>query len=93
MLTDTQVVVTRTGFLQNLYCVSSAAPGGSDAMVYSARINAVNTALTCTISAAATTCNSGATSAAVTAGDQLSLEMNPSANETLQHLCGVEVNF
>ena len=93
LLTDTQVMVTRTGVLQNLYCLSSTAPGGTDAMVYTARVNAANTGLTCTISATATTCNSGASSAAISAGDRLSLEVNPTAAETLQHMCGVEVNF
>ena len=74
LVTDTPVVVTRTGFLQNLYCLSSAAPGGSDTMVYTARVDGVNSALTCTIVGAATTCNSAATSAPISAGDRLSLK-------------------
>ncbi len=84
---------TRTGVVQNLYCGVSDPPGGTDTLVYTVRAGGVATAVTCTITGAATTCNNTVNSGAISAGQTISISYNPSADETLLTICSVEVDY
>jgi hypothetical protein len=87
------VKVTRTGTVKNLYCgvTTGLPPGGSDTVVFTVRIEGVNTGVTCTITGTQFECNNTANTAAITAGQRLSLQGNPSADETHGVICSVEV--
>jgi len=70
------------GTFSNLRAVSDYPPGGATTGIVTLRKNAVNTALTCTITSAATTCSDTANSVSVVAGDRLIWAINQSAGGT-----------
>jgi hypothetical protein len=63
---------------QNLAVRVTAAPGVGNSITVTLRVDGADTALTCTISGAATTCNSAAATASIPAASQLSFELTPS---------------
>jgi hypothetical protein len=87
-------VSTRTGVIQRLYCVNQTAPGASQTVVYTVRIEEVNTALTCTMSgASATTCSDTSNTAAITAGELVSINYDPSADIASLNMCALEIAY
>ncbi len=53
----------------------TAAPSGSHSRQFTLRDDGADTAVTCTISGSATTCNSGAATATIAAGSDLSFKI------------------
>jgi hypothetical protein len=86
-------IIPRAALLRNLSCAVSSAPGGSDTAVFTAKVNTAATGVTCTITGAATTCADTTNTAAVTAGGQVSILYDPSADETYSVTCSVEVAY
>lgn len=83
-------IATRASVIHNLYCYLSTAPGGSDTVIITARIAGSDSALTCTISAAGQTCNDTSNSAAVVAGNGLSVKEVSSAGTAAGLVCSFE---
>ncbi len=83
-------LATRAGSLRNLYCALGTAPGGADTVVVTARIAGVDSVLTCTISAAGTTCNDTSNTPSVTAGQAVSIKAVSSAGTAADLTCSLE---
>lgn len=64
---------------RNFYASVDTAPAGSDTVTFTLRVNAIDTSVTCVISAAATACNDTTHTAAVTAGQLWSVKAVSSA--------------
>lgn len=89
----TEVVLskaTRAGSLRNLYCDLGTAPGGSDTVVATVRVAGVDSLLTCTVSAAATSCSDTSDTPAVTAGQRVSIKAVSSAGTAADLTCSLE---
>lgn len=84
-------IVPRAGTAQKLYCHIATAPGGADTVVITARKNAADQALTCTITGAATACNDTTNTFAVSAADRLSMKLASSAGTAATISCTFEV--
>ena len=84
-------IVPRAGTAQKLYCHIATAPGGADTVVITARKNAADQALTCTITGAATACNDTSNTFAVSAADRLSMKLASSAATAASISCTFEV--
>ncbi len=56
----------------SLTAVVDLAPGGSTPITFTLRVNGADSAVTCVLGTAATTCNSGVSSVALSAGDRIS---------------------
>ena len=84
-------IVPRAGTAQKLYCHIATAPGGADTVVITARNNAADQALTCTITGAATACNDTTNTFAVSAADRLSMKLASSAGTAATISCTFEV--
>lgn len=69
----TQVISTRTGTIQRLFVLLNAATAAGTTFVVTVRKNGVGTAVTCTVASEGTSCNDTANTAAITAGDLLSI--------------------
>lgn len=80
-----------TATVANLYVVLGSAPGGSDSVTYTLRLNGADTPITCQISAAAKTCNDTTHSVNVAAGDLLDWKLVSSNTLTLSHVIGATV--
>jgi hypothetical protein len=72
---ETQVPVPVAGTIQHLYAQISSATAAGTSWTITVRKNGANTPVTCTIASPATTCNSGALSAAFAAGDLISVQV------------------
>lgn len=72
-------VVSPAGTLKDLQVSLKVAPGGSASWTFTLYKNAAPSAITCQVSAAATTCTDLVNSVAVVAGDTLSFESVPSS--------------
>lgn len=83
-------LATRAGNLRNLYCDLGTAPGGADTVIVTARIAGADSALTCTISAAATSCSDTSNTPAVTAGQRTSIKAVSSAGTAADITCSLE---
>lgn len=81
---------TRAGTARNLYCDLGTAPGGADTVIVTARINGADSAVTCTITGAATTCSDTSNTAAVSAGHRLGLKAVSSAGTAADLTCSFE---
>lgn len=84
-------VAPRAGYGRNLRCFLGVAPGGADTVVVTVRKNSADSALTCTISAAATTCSDTTNTFAVSAGNRLSISSVSSAGTASDLTCSFEV--
>ena len=84
-------IVPRAGTAQKMYCHIATAPGGADTVVITARKNAADQALTCTITGAATDCNDTTNTFAVVAADRLSMKLASSAGTAATISCTFEV--
>ena len=84
-------IVPRAGTAQKLYCHLATAPDGADTVVITARKNAADQALTCTITGAATACNDTSNTFAVSAADRLSMKLASSAATAATISCTFEV--
>lgn len=84
-------LATRATNSRNLYCFVGTAPGGADTVVVTARENASDMTLTCTITGAATTCNDTSNSFASVAGDRLSIKAVSSAGTAADITCTFEM--
>lgn len=82
---------TRTATARSLYCELGTAPGGADTVVFTVRAAAVDSALTCTITGAATSCSDTSNTAAVTAAQALSVKAVSSAGTAADALCSFEL--
>lgn len=82
---------TRAGSARNLYCDLGTAPGGADTAVFTVRVAGSDTALTCTITGAATTCSDTSNTPAATAGQRLSVKAVSSAGTAADATCSFEV--
>lgn len=76
---NTRRLTVFAGTAKNLYCVLSAVPHAGSTWTYTVRKNGSDTAVTCAINDASTTCNDTANTVAVAAGDTLSLKHSDSA--------------
>lgn len=89
----TEVVLgkaTRSGSLRNLYCDLGTAPGGADSVVATVRIAGADSALTCSITAAGTSCSDTSNTPAVTAGQRVSIKAVSSAGTAADLTCSLE---
>ncbi|MCH9836392.1 hypothetical protein K0U83_12055 [bacterium] len=90
--TETELLVApRAGTVRNLRCHLGVAPGGADTVINTVRVNAVDSITTCTISAANTTCADTTNTAAVAAGNRLSVMSVSSAGTASDIACSFEV--
>lgn len=91
--TDIRMVMPVAGVLRNLYVVALAAPGAAQTFTYTARINAVDSTITCALSgAAATTGNDTTHTGTVAAGDVVTVKLVTSAGAAVtRHAIGVEL--
>ena len=90
--TETELLVApRAGTIRNLRCHLGVAPGGADTVINTVRVNAVDSITTCTISAANTTCADTTNTAAVAAGNRLSVMSVSSAGTASDIACSFEV--
>lgn len=91
----TQTLVTRTGTIQRLFVRMSAALTAGTTMAVTARKNGVDTAVTCTVASAGTTCSDVANTAAITAGDLLSISYTETGGGTDEGFmaAAIEVGF
>jgi hypothetical protein len=90
--TETELLVApRVGTVRNLRCHLGVAPGGADTVINTVRVNAVDSITTCTISAANTTCADTTNTAAVAAGNRLSVMSVSSAGTASDIACSFEV--
>ena len=90
--TETELLVApRAGTVRNLRCHLGIAPGGADTVINTVRVNAVDSITTCTISAANTTCADTTNTAAVAAGNWLSIKSVSSAGTASDLACTFEV--
>lgn len=85
--TDISIPIPVAGTLRNLSAAASVAPGAAQTFTYTARKNAADTSLTCTISgAAATSASDTSHSPTVAAGDLLAVKVVVSGGgATAQH--------
>lgn len=92
--TGNVLVSTRTGTLRNLYCNTGSGGPGADTMVFVARIEKADTAVTCTAGGGVSPrCSSASTAfAPITAGQEISISVDASAVETFGVICSVEVD-
>lgn len=81
----------RAGTARNLYCKLGTAPGGSDTVTVTVRKNGSDQAVTCVISAAATTCNDTSHTFGVVAADRMSIKAVSTATTAADLTCGIEV--
>ncbi len=80
---DVQIVAPRAGTLTNLYARHTNATTSAD-VVYTVRVNSVNSDLACTIAGGASAGNNTADEVAVNAGDRISITVQaPSTTPTL----------
>ncbi len=84
---------TRTAAIRRMFCYLGTAPGGSDTVVFTARVSASDSALTCTISAAGQTCNSSSLSDVDAAGNGLSIKAVSSAGTAADATCSFEETY
>lgn len=84
-------VAPRAGYGRNLRCFLGVAPGGADTVVVTVRKNSADSALTCTMSAAATTCSDTTNNFTVSAGNRLSISSVSSAGTASDLTCSFEV--
>lgn len=82
---------TRAGNLGHLYCDLGTAPGGSDTVVFTARIAGSDSTLTCTITGAGTTCSDTSHTPAATAGQRISVSAVSSAGTAADATCSFEL--
>lgn len=83
-------LATRSSNLKRLYCRLDTAPGGADTVVITARKNAVDQALTCTITGAATTCNDTSNTVPLAAADRVSTKAVSSGLLAAGLVCSME---
>lgn len=81
---------TRAGTLRALYCNLGTAPGGVATVVVTVRVAAADSALTCTITGAATSCNDTSHTPSVSAGQSLSVKAVSSAGTAADLICAFE---
>lgn len=75
-----QGIETTSRTISNLYISQGPAPGTGNSAVYTLRVNGADTAVTCTISNTASTCNDTTHSASITAGQTWSIKSVQSAS-------------
>lgn len=85
------LISPRAGTARNLRCYLGTAPGGADTVSITARLNGADTTTTCTITGAGQTCSDASNTAAVSAGDRVSLKAVSSAGTAADLTCSVEV--
>lgn len=85
-------LATRAGSLRSLRCALGTAPGGSDTVIVTARIAGSDSALTCTITGAGTTCSDTSNTPAATAGQAVSLKAVSSAGTAADLTCSAELS-
>lgn len=85
------LISPRAGTARNLRCYLGTAPGGADTVSITARLNGADTTTTCTITGAGQTCSDASNTAAVSAGDRVSLKAVSSAGTASDLSCSIEV--
>lgn len=76
-------ITSATGTVSNLHVkISPSSPGTGKSYAFTFRANQVDTALTCTIADAATTCSDTTHSVSINAGDKVSISQTPSGTPT-----------
>lgn len=85
------LIAPRAGTARNLRCYLGTAPGGADTVIITARLNGADTTTTCTITGAGQTCSDASNTAAVSAGDRVSLKAVSSAGTASDLSCSIEV--
>lgn len=83
-------LATRSTTLKRLYCRLGTAPGGADTVIVTARKNAADQILTCTITAAAATCNDTSNTVSLAAADRVSIKAVSSAGTAADLTCSME---
>lgn len=73
-------VLPVAGLIDHMYMQSNVAPGGSASYTFTVEKNGADAAVTCTVSAAATTCNDLSNSVAFAAGDTVSIKSVPASS-------------
>ncbi len=87
----TEMLVTRSGTIQNLYIKLRGSPGTGKSYAFTVRKNGADTALTATVSDTSTIANDTANSFTVVAGDRLTMKIVPSGTpSTIPGAFGVE---
>lgn len=82
-----------TGTFKKLYVQVGTVPGGSETQTLTLNVNGSDTSITCTISAAAGSCNDTAHTAAITAGQLYSVKVVSSGGAaTTQYMWGAELD-
>lgn len=76
---------------RNLYCEVSTAPGGADTVAVTVRAAGSDTAVTCSIAAAATVCSDLSHTAALTAGQAVSIKAVTSGGAAADVTCSLEL--
>lgn len=85
-----QQLAATSGTFLTLYASQSTTPTSATTSVYTLVVNSSNTAVTCTIAAAATTCNDTTHTAAITAGQAYWITVNnSSASSTGNVIAGI----
>lgn len=82
---------TRAASARSLYCELGTAPGGADTVVFTVRAAAADTALTCTVTGAATSCSDTSNTPPVTVGQAVSVKAVSSAGTAADALCSFEL--
>lgn len=82
---------TRAASARSLYCELGTAPGGADTVVFTLRAAAADTALTCTITGAATSCSDTLHLPSVTVAQSLAVKAVSSAGTAADALCSFEL--
>lgn len=82
--TEVKIQVPADGVLRNLYAQARVAPSGGS-LVYTVRKNGADTALTCTMAAAATQANDATHEVTVAAGDVISIKCVSTASTGATH--------
>lgn len=89
----TGAIMSAAGTITNLQVSQNAAPGGGASYTYTLFKNGAGQALTCQISAAATTCSDNVHSVSVAAGDVVNMQVVPASTPAAMHpLWGAQFN-
>jgi hypothetical protein len=70
-----QAIGAVPGTFKNLYININVAPSGSQTDIFTLRVNGADTAVTCTITGTATSCNDTTHTATITAGQNWSIKV------------------
>lgn len=93
-IVDTVQLPIPAGTLRNLRARLNTAPGGTETLTVTVNKNGVNTAVTCTLTGAATTCTDVSNTVAFAAGDGLSFQYDNSAGSVADSLsASIEETF